>query len=109
MCCTRAAAGALCPGDYPDSNLCYYYYRVWRDHTDAETGQPLLELALQKLISSYRASAEKDAPTTFLIIDARALKTRIRRRTEDTIAGKKYPALSATSRWTPGVCRTFSM
>lgn len=37
------------PKDYPDWNLCYYYYRIWRDHIDKQTGLPLLELVLKKI------------------------------------------------------------
>lgn len=37
------------PRDYPDWRLCYYDYRVWRDHIDKETGLPLLELVLKKI------------------------------------------------------------
>jgi len=34
---------------YPDWNLCYYYYSVWRDHVDEESDLPLLELVLKKI------------------------------------------------------------
>jgi transposase len=37
------------PKDYPDWNLCYYHYRVWRDHIDEQTALPLLELVLKKI------------------------------------------------------------
>jgi len=37
------------PRDYPDWNLCYYYYSVWRDHVDEESDLPLLELVLKKI------------------------------------------------------------
>ena len=50
------------PKEYPDWNLCYYHYRVRRDHIDKETGLSLLELVLKKLVSGDRASVGKDAP-----------------------------------------------
>jgi transposase len=37
------------PKDFPEWNICYYYYRIWRDHIDSETNQPLLELVLKKI------------------------------------------------------------
>lgn len=37
------------PHDYPNWNLCYYYYSIWREHVDKESGLPLLELVLKKI------------------------------------------------------------
>ena len=36
------------PHDYPCWSLVYYYFRLWRNHVDKQSGQPLLELALKK-------------------------------------------------------------
>ena len=37
------------PRDYPDWNLCYYYYSVWRDSIDQESKLPILEVVLKKI------------------------------------------------------------
>ncbi|MFT3992335.1 MAG: IS5 family transposase [Luteolibacter sp.] len=81
------------PKDYPDWNLCYYYYRVWRDHTDAETNLPLLELVLKKLVSGDRASAGKEEQTTFLIIDAQSVKNTDPAEQKGYDAGKKVSGI----------------
>ena len=36
------------PREYPDWNLCYYYYSIWRDHVEQHSGLPLLEVVLKK-------------------------------------------------------------
>lgn len=37
------------PHDFPGWSTVYYHFRSWRDHVDAATGQPLLELVLKKI------------------------------------------------------------
>ena len=37
------------PHDFPAWSTVYYHYSKWRDHVDAATGQPLLELVLKKI------------------------------------------------------------
>ncbi len=55
------------PKDYPDWHLCYYDYRVWRDHIDEKSGLPLLELVLKKRVSNDLSSVGKAGQTSFLI------------------------------------------
>ena len=37
------------PKDYPNWQLCYYYFRVWSTHIDKESGKTVLDLALKKV------------------------------------------------------------
>ena len=81
------------PKDYPDWNLCYYYYRVWRDHIDEDSGLPLLELVLSTLVAQDRIGDARAEQTTFLILDSQSVKNTAPAQEKGYDGGKKVSGI----------------
>jgi len=52
----------------------YYHFKKWKNSIDPESGLPLLEGVLKKLIRDDRRGDGRAEQTTMLIIDAQSVK-----------------------------------
>ena len=61
----------MLPKDYPNWELCYYYFSVWSNKKD-EQQFSIIEQVLKKLVAEARILDGRKAKTSFVIIDAQS-------------------------------------
>lgn len=72
------------PHDYPNWQICYYYYNLWRTAEDGQ--ESLLDKVLRKLVEEERKKNGRNAETTMIIVDSKSIKN------TDTAEEKGYDA-----------------
>jgi transposase len=82
----------MLPKDYPTWRTCYEYFRKWSEKKD-ETTESTMEKVLKKVVADVRISDNRDAKTSFCIVDAQSVKNTDTAKNKGYDAGKKVSGI----------------